>query len=251
MKKEINLCEEQINALNQLQSGENVFLTGQAGAGKSFLIREFIKDIGLKEMPILASTGAAAVIVGGRTFHSFFGLGVLEGGVERAKERAFKDGKLRKRIRDVQGIIIDEISMISGEVLNLAEEIARHHRNNNHPFGGLRVIAIGDFAQLPPVTKTSFRDWCFKHPVWNQIQFQTAFLKNNHRSDDSDFLKVLNYVRQGSFNQTVGDFLNSKTKSHDEKASGVRLFPYRQQSEDYNQLQLSKIKSDEIIIPTI
>lgn len=251
MKSEVQLCEEQINALNQLNSGENVFLTGQAGSGKSFLIREFIKEMGLKDFPILASTGAAAVLVGGRTFHSFFGLGLLEGGPEKVKEKAFKDGKLKKRLSQIEGIIIDEISMIGGEVLNVAEEIARHHRGNNHPFGGLRVIAIGDFAQLPPISKTNSRDWCFKHSVWERTQFQMAYLKSNHRTEDPDFLKVLNYVREGIFNQEVGQFLQAKTKRHDENASGVRLFPFRKQSEDYNLYQLNKIKSDELVIPTI
>lgn len=251
MKIESKLCEEQINALNQLNSGENIFLTGQAGSGKSFLVREFIKEIGSKDFPILASTGAAAVIIGGRTFHSFFGLGLLEGGREKVKEKAFKDGKLKKRLSQIEGIIIDEISMISGEVLSIAEEIARHHRGNQHPFGGLRVIAIGDFAQLPPITKTGQRDWCFKHEVWQQIQFQIAFLKNNHRTEDLDFLKVLNFVRKGEFNQEVGLFLHSKTKKHDEDATGVRLFPFRKQSEDYNNFQLNKIKTEELVIPTI
>jgi ATP-dependent exoDNAse (exonuclease V) alpha subunit len=252
MKSEVQLCEEQINALNQLNSGENVFLTGQAGSGKSFLIREFIKEMGLKDFPILASTGAAAVLVGGRTFHSFFGLGLLEGGPEKVKEKAFKDGKLKKRLSQIEGIIIDEVSMIGGEVLNVAEEIARHHRGNNHPFGGLRVIAIGDFAQLPPITKSvNFRDWCFKHPVWQRTQFQMAYLKTNHRTEDQAFLKVLNFVREGIFNQEVGQFLQAKTKRHDENASGVRLFPFRKQSEDYNLYQLNKIKSDELVIPTI
>lgn len=251
MKSEVQLCQEQINALNQLNSGENVFLTGQAGSGKSFLIREFIKEMGLKDFPILASTGAAAVLVGGRTFHSFFGLGLLEGGPEKVKEKAFKDGKLKKRLSQIEGIIIDEVSMISGEVLNVAEEIARHHRGNNHPFGGLRVIAIGDFAQLPPISKSNSRDWCFKHAVWERTQFQISYLKSNHRTEDPEFLKVLNYVRRGVFNQEVGQFLQAKTKRHDENALGVRLFPFRKQSEDYNLYQLNKIKSDELVIPTI
>lgn len=256
MKIETKLCEEQINALNQLNSGENIFLTGQAGSGKSYLIREFIKEIGSKDFPVLASTGAAAVLVGGRTFHSFFGLGILEGGPEKAKEKAFKDGKLKKRLNQIEGIIIDEISMISGEVLNVAEEIARHHRGNQHPFGGLRVIAIGDFAQLPPISKLltkspDERDWCFKHQVWMRAQFQTAFLKTNHRTEDADYLKVLNLVRQGLFTREVGEFLNSKTKVHDENASGIRLFPFRKQSEDYNNYQLSKINAEEISVPTI
>ena len=248
---ETKLCQEQEKALNLLHSGENVFLTGQAGSGKSFLIKEFIKQVARDDFPILASTGAAAVLVGGRTFHSFFGIGILEGGVEKVKEKAFKDGKLKKRINKVEGIIIDEISMISGEVLCLAEEIARHHRGNHHPFGGIRVIAIGDFAQLPPITRTGKKDWSFKHSIWEKIQFQVACLNTNHRTEDSHFIKILNYVRTGEFNQSVGEFLHTKTKKHDESAPGVRLFPFRKQADDFNNSQLGKIKAEEMVIPTI
>ncbi|HEY1079705.1 MAG TPA: AAA family ATPase, partial [Bdellovibrio sp.] len=79
-KAPMTLSPEQADALELLRSGENVFLTGGAGSGKSFLIRQFMKELDSKEMPILASTGAAAVLLGGRTFHSFFGLGIMEGG---------------------------------------------------------------------------------------------------------------------------------------------------------------------------
>jgi ATP-dependent exoDNAse (exonuclease V) alpha subunit len=142
-KPVVDLSPEQSAALELLRSGENVFLTGGAGSGKSFLIRHFMKEMDSKEMPILASTGAAAVLLGGRTFHSFFGLGIMEGGPDAAYSRASKDARLMARLRKVEGVIIDEISMIPGQALMIAEALAQRARDSKLPWGGMRIIAVG------------------------------------------------------------------------------------------------------------
>ncbi|HRO68441.1 MAG TPA: AAA family ATPase, partial [Pseudobdellovibrionaceae bacterium] len=96
-----SLSPEQSIALQVLQSGENVFLTGGAGSGKSYIIRHFMQENDVKELPILASTGAAAVLLGGRTFHSFFGLGIMDGGPDATFERAGRDPKRMARLKKV------------------------------------------------------------------------------------------------------------------------------------------------------
>ena len=241
------LSHEQALALDVLRSGENVFLTGGAGSGKSFVIKELTKDLDPKTMPILASTGAAAVLLGGRTFHSFFGLGIMEGGPDATYERASKDGKVMKRLSQVEGCIIDEISMIPGEALMIAEALAQKARGSKLPWGGMRMIAVGDFGQLPPVTKTGQkRDWCFLNRVWDSTGFQVCQLKHNQRVQDSEFLDVLAEIRNGRMNQKVADFLNSRTKPHDEEQSGTRLFPRREQSDNYNQKKLAEIREEEL-----
>jgi ATP-dependent DNA helicase PIF1 len=251
MLTDVELQGDQLEAFHLLLSGENVFLTGPAGSGKSFLIKKFLKEFSKNEFPVLASTGAAAVLVGGRTFHSFFGLGIMEGGPERVFEKAKKDKRLKKRIKAVEGIVIDEVSMISGDVLDIAERISRWARENEHPFGGMRVIAVGDFAQLPPINKLGPRNWGFKHPVWERVQFQKAFLTTNHRTHDDAFLRVLGDVREGRVTERVFEFLNEKIKVHDESDTGIRLFPFRDQSEQFNIRQLAKINSDTHMFPTL
>lgn len=251
MHTDTELYGDQLEAFHLLLSGENVFLTGAAGSGKSFLIRKFLKEFNKNEFPVLASTGAAAVLVGGRTFHSFFGLGIMEGGPEKVFERAKKDRRLKKRMGAVEGVVIDEVSMISGEVLDLADRIARWARENEHPFGGLRVIAIGDFAQLPPVNKAGPRNWSFKHPVWERAQFQKAFLTTNHRTHDEAYLRILGDIREGKVTERVTEFLNKKIKTHDESDSGIRLFPFRNQSDQFNLRQLGKINSKAHVFPTL
>lgn len=246
-----DLSVEQAEALELLRSGENVFLTGGAGSGKSFLIRQFMRELDPKEMPILASTGAAAVLLGGRTFHSFFGLGIMEGGADAAFSKASKDKKLLARLRKVEGVIIDEISMIPGQALMIAEALAQVARESSLPWGGMRVIVVGDFAQLPPVTSAGPRDWCFRNPVWTQSGFQTALLSHNQRISDNLFLDVLSDVRHGLVTERVREFLNDHVQTHDEDHPGTRLFPRKINAEKFNQLRLDELAEEEVEIPSI
>lgn len=245
------LSDEQKVALEILQSGENVFVTGGAGSGKSFLIRHFMRGLNPKEFPILASTGAAAVLLGGRTFHSFFGLGIMEGGKAATLDRVINDRRVMKRLKDVEGIVIDEISMIPAAALETAEELARHARESSLPWGGLRVIVVGDFAQLPPVTRSGPRDWSFLSSTWENSGFQVVELTHNQRTWDREFLDVLADVRTGVVSERVREFLESRVREHDEMDEGLRLFPRRDQSETFNQTKLGQINETEVRIPSI
>lgn len=250
-KTPIELSPEQADALELLRSGENVFLTGGAGSGKSFLIRHFMKDIDPKEMPILASTGAAAVLLGGRTFHSFFGLGIMEGGPDATYERASKDKRLLARLRKVEGVIIDEVSMIPGQALMIAEALSQRARESKLPWGGMRIIAVGDFAQLPPVTQAGPRDWCFMNDVWRQSGFQSVMLSHNQRVSDNLFLDILSDVRHGLVTERVRDFLNDHLQVHDEDHPGTRLFPRKIHAEKFNQKKLDELSEEEVTIDSI
>lgn len=249
---ESTLSKEQQLALELCQSGGNIFLTGGAGSGKSYVIKEFMQNMDPKEMPILASTGAAAVLLGGRTFHSFFGLGIMEGGSGATYNRVMNDAKTMKRIRQVEGVIIDEISMIPGEALKVAEALSQMAKESILPWGGLRIIAVGDFGQLPPVTKFGQkRDWCFLTEAWRKTDFQNCALHFNQRIQDDLFLKVLADVRDGKLTEIVTEFLQDHTQDHDEDHPGTRLFPRRDLSENYNQKKLSEISEPEYIVDSI
>ncbi len=251
-EKMSHLSEEQAYALDMCESGENIFLTGGAGSGKSYVIREFMKNKDDKQMPILASTGAAAVLLGGRTFHSFFGLGIMEGGTQATLQRLLQNKAAMKRIKKVEGVIIDEISMIPGDALMVAEIAAQQARESTLPWGGLRVIAVGDFGQLPPVAKFGQkRDWCFLNDAWKRSDFQTCELKLNQRIQNIDFLNILADVREGILSPRVREFLEERTKHHDEDHPGTRLFPRRNLSEDYNQKKLAEINETELVVDSI
>lgn len=248
---DIALSSEQEHALDILRSGENVFLTGGAGSGKSYLIRHFMNELDPKQTPILASTGAAAVLLGGRTFHSFFGLGIMEGGVDATYERCCKDHRLLNRLKKVEGVIIDEISMIPGAALMIAEALSQKARDSKLPWGGMRVISVGDFAQLPPVTRSGPRDWAFLNETWPRSGFQICQLSHNQRVQDNHFLDVLADVRYGKVTSRVFDFLSEKVRPHDEEDTGTRLFGRRDMSENFNQKKLGEINETEVTIDSI
>ena len=160
MKASLSPCQKK--ALTHLHSNKNIFLTGAAGSGKSFLLQHFLKDKNKKDFPILASTGMAAILINGITFHSFFGLGIMEKSVEACVERALKNTRVLRRIRNAKQIIIDEISMLPGEALAAGEAIAKKVKGSPEAWGGIRIIAVGDFAQLPPVSPgTKEKPWAF------------------------------------------------------------------------------------------
>ena len=242
----------QTKAFHLLESNANVFLTGAAGTGKSFLLRCFLQDKPLKSHPVLASTGTAALLVDGRTFHSFFGLGILEGGMAATVSRVLNIGTSLKRIRNAECIVIDEVSMLSGETLATAEEIARRARENDAPWGGLRIIAVGDFAQLPPVQPgNTEKDWGFMHPVWTYTGFQPIYLQTPVRTTEPLLLSVLNSVREGNVTPEVSQFLEDRRHPEGLAFEGTRLYPRRAAADAYNRKRLATLPTDQQEFPTV
>ncbi len=220
-----------------------MFLTGAAGTGKSYLLGQYLKDKMPDAFPVVASTGAAAVIVGGRTFHSFFGLGILEGGLQASVARALRSRRVLLRLQRAYCVVIDEVSMLSGTLLKAAETVARRARGIDEPWGGLRIIAVGDFAQLPPVTRgNEDKDWAFLHPVWEESDFQPALLSTVVRTQETDFLEILNFVREGTVNERVERFLEERSNvPTSEHVEATRLYPHRAQAESYNLRRLESL----------
>lgn len=255
-------CQERATEL--LDGDASVFVTGGAGTGKSFLIRTYLATSSRSKKeaarnPILASTGAAAVMVAGRTFHSFFGLGIFEGGIEATIDRALQSRETVRRIKKAEEIVIDEISMLSGATLYAAEQVARRARDPLMPWGGLRVIAVGDFAQLPPVeggrgfrSEASGRDWAFLHRVWDQSHFQVAYLQTQTRSQDQEYLRVLAKVRRGIVDPSVEAFLKDRSVQPEALDRDItRLFPRRDDADRHNQSRLAEIPGDPVKIDSL
>lgn len=237
---ELTSC--QTKALDILERQGNVFLTGAAGTGKSFLLHRYLRGKPSDAFPVVASTGAAAVLIGGRTFHSFFGLGIMEGGVEETILRAMRSRKLVNRLLSAVCVVIDEVSMLSGATLFAAERIARAARGKDEPWGGLRIIAVGDFAQLPPVTPGAMqKDWAFRHQTWKDSAFLPALLDTVMRTKDGDFLDILNFVRAGTVNDDVRTFLDAHTGYANDDTEGTRLYAHRVRADEFNHRKLDAI----------
>lgn len=222
-----SLDEDQQDALELTAGGRlNVFLTGPAGCGKSTVLTEIRRELREKRLRVacLAPTGCAALAIKGRTIHSFAGLGAqmnrpLDWFIEHGRTEA------RQPLRDLDVLIIDEVSMMSKELLERFDAVMRSARSSDLPLGGVQTIFIGDFRQLPPVKpfefcitcgdKRQFRkqgteffcrrhgtvcmkdQWAFKSPVWQQLQFTNILLRQVHRQTSGELLDLLNYLWLG------------------------------------------------------
>ncbi|MDD4319575.1 MAG: AAA family ATPase [Candidatus Peribacteraceae bacterium] len=243
-------CQEQAWAL--LHGNDNIFLTGAAGTGKSFLLRQYLVGKPSALHPVVASTGVSAILVGGRTFHSFFGLGILEGGIAGTVSRACQNKRVLARLRRARGVVIDEVSMLPGIALRAAESVCRYARDIDAPWGGLQIIAVGDFAQLPPVNANGEeRDWAFNSDVWRETSFTPALLRTVVRTQEPEFLRVLNFVREGIVNDEVADFLNMKIVPASLRFEGTRLFPHRNTAEAFNRRKLEELPGAVSVFDTV
>jgi ATP-dependent exoDNAse (exonuclease V) alpha subunit len=250
LSKNFTLNPDQLVAKSALDSMDNVFLTGHAGTGKSFVIQQYQKSLPYP-LPVLASTGAAAVLIEGRTFHGYFGLGIMEGGFDRTIKKAIGNNRVRARLRNDFAVIIDEISMISPEAFKAADLIAQTVRESDAPFGGLRLIVVGDFLQLPPITPYNQQvQWLFDMELWEQLNFKTVNLKQTMRTQQQDFINVLNSIREGQITDEVKDFLDSKIHPVGDGFNGTVLFGRRQFAENFNIKKLNQIQNPEILYPT-
>lgn len=251
ISEKYKITEDQKNILNQMtSSARNIFLTGPAGVGKSFVLRRYIESR-KNPPPILASTGAAAVQIGGRTFHSFFGLGIMEGGFSRTVERACQSDRLVRRLKKIPELIIDEISMIHPEAFKAADAICKKILKSDEPFGGIRLVMLGDFFQLPPVDRFEKNNpWLFTSSLWLELNVLILSLKVSLRTESQLFVDILNKIRFGIIDEDVEFFLNKRTQIRPQNFSGTLLFGRRQEADTVNQNKLESLRNKMWEFPT-
>ena len=193
----------QDEALNILKSGANVFLTGEPGSGKTHTVNGYVawlRSHGI-EPAITASTGIAATHIGGITIHSWSGIGIAQYlSAEDVDAIAGKE-HVARRIMKSRILIIDEVSMLSGETLDMVDSVVREIYQSHEPFGGMQVICVADFFQLPPVSRggrVSRPPFAFESPVWRALNLITCYLTEQHRQEDEIFLSALSSIRSGT-----------------------------------------------------
>lgn len=188
---------KQALALEIMLSGENVFLTGAAGSGKTFTLNQFIKlakNSG-KKVSVTATTGLAATHLGGNTIHAWSGIGIYD---YLSRKFFEKFPKTRAEIiKNTDILVIDEISMLHDFRLDMVEEICRTIRQNDKPFGGIQVILCGDFFQLPPINRAGGRTGGFAiySNAWKLAKFTICYLEENHRQKNDELSEILNALR--------------------------------------------------------
>lgn len=240
----------QNKAFKILKSKKNVFLTGAAGTGKTFVLNRFIEYSKKKKIKIgiTASTGIAATHIGGRTIHSWSGMGIKDKLTDKEIERLIGNDKLRARIKNIQVLIIDEISMLDAARLDLLDEICKLARESFLPFGGIQIIMCGDFFQLPPVDrKNQNPTLAYDSRAWKNSDIKICYLDKQHRQVDFEFIDILNNIR----NNLAGEdtLIKLKTRLHKpitlKTINPIKLYTHNVDVDAINNYELSKITGDE------
>ena len=240
----------------------SLFLTGKAGTGKSTFLR-YVADHTKKKHVILAPTGIAAINAGGSTLHSFFRLPFypLLPNDSRYSWRHIKEtlkytGAQRKLIREVELIIIDEISMVRADIIDFIDKVLRVYTRNPEPFGGKQLLLVGDIYQLEPVLKDEDRQllqpfypssYFFNAKVWQQMPIVSIELRKVYRQSDDRFIAILDRIRNNTSTPADLYALNSRVAAdNSQKGMSITLAARRDTVDYTNEQHLAALEGDPI-----
>ncbi len=238
----------QAEALDIMQSGASVFLTGAPGAGKTYVVNEFIRRANKRRrrVAVTASTGIAATHIGGTTIHLWSGLGARTALTAKAKIRLYANEQLRRRYCEIDVLVIDEVSMLHGARLNLVNEACQLLRNNDAPFGGLQVVLVGDLFQLPPVThKDEAEDFVHASAAWADLNPAVCYLTEQYRQQNDRLLDLLQAIRHGAFRRSHIDAIQERLGQQPPvDVPVIRLCTHNRDADAENQRQLAALTGE-------
>jgi ATP-dependent DNA helicase PIF1 len=260
IQKNIILSNEQIKALELFEKGNNIFLTGPGGSGKTELIKRIVEIANKKnrKIQVCALTGCAAILLGckgSKTIHSWAGVGLASGALGTVVDRVVKNKFKSSVWKIVDVLVIDEVSMMSKKLFDILDSIGRRARCQPFkPFGGIQIVFSGDFYQLPPVGDNDDEDtsaFCFESERWkdafgkeNMIELKTIF-----RQTDINYTNVLNQIRVGKLFKSSYELVMKRVglKYPDTCIKPTILVPRRCDAERINSVELAKLTGDESI----
>ena len=254
----MQFSEEQQIAFDKYIQGQNIFITGPGGTGKSALIKHLKQDADKrgKHIQVCALTGCAAVLLEckAKTLHSWSGIGLGKGPIEQLIKKVQKNKHSKALWKETDILVVDEVSMMSLKLFETLDAIGKSVRKDRRPFGGLHLIFSGDFYQLPPVGDKDDLDtskFCFESEFWfttfqkeNHIQLQKIF-----RQNDPVYQSILNQVREGRLKRSTNDILmNQVNKTIDETVTikPTKLFPTRNKVDSINASEMDKLEGTEL-----
>ncbi|THY98611.1 hypothetical protein D6C92_02774 [Aureobasidium pullulans] len=244
------LSDEQQHVLDLISEKKKaVFFTGAAGTGKSVLLREIIATLRKKylrepdRVAVTASTGLAACNIGGVTLHSFAGIGLGKEDVPELVKKIKRNQKAKHRWMRTKVLVVDEISMVDGDLFDKLEAIARQIRNNGRPFGGIQLVITGDFFQLPPVPDSGkIAKFAFDAATWSTSIEYTIGLHHVFRQKDPVFANMLNEMREGRMSaESIKAFHTLNRPLSEDAIDATELFPTRNEVENANQTKMSQL----------
>ena len=230
-----HLSPAQQQAFDLFTKGKNIFISGQAGTGKSFIINMIYNYAQLhdKKINVTALTGCAALLLNMKatTIHSWGGIGI-GGEITTLISNIRKYKKVDNWLTDI--LVVDEVSMMSKSLFELLDTIGKKLRKNPKPFGGIQLVFCGDFYQLPPIDDS----FCFESSSWNQTFDKTIIFTKNYRQEDDGFQKVLNEVREGNISPEGCKLLLECTKK--KVGEGIKptiIYPTKKLADQINQFE--------------
>lgn len=258
------LSPEQQYAYSKFVKGENLFVTGPGGTGKTRLVKHFIEYAHSinKPVPVCAMTGCAALLLNcnATTLHSWSGIKLARGSKDVIIRSVIRNPNANKAWKKAKGLILDEVSMLSRKIFEIIEEIARIMNRTSTPFGGMQVVFTGDFFQLPPVGTEGEPDteqFCFESPRWNSV-----FRPENHvelttmfRQKDPIYINILKQVRKGELNEEsrkkLATYVNRDYNPEENNGCvPTKIFALRSKTDYVNTQMFSKINEKEYVFET-
>ncbi|WP_296202068.1 AAA family ATPase [Psychrobacter sp. UBA3962] len=248
---------KQATALDILKTGKNVFLTGSAGSGKTYTLNEYIHYLRARRVPVAttASTGIAATHMNGITIHSWSGIGIKDELSERDLANLSRKKILKDRLRETAVLIIDEISMLHAKQLNAVNQVLKHMRQSEEPFGGIQLVVAGDFFQLPPVGnrgETNREKFAFMSEAWLEAGFKICYLSEQHRQNTDEeesnisLDNILNQIRgeEGVSFEAIEALQN--TFYQDVDINRTRLFTHNVNVNKINEHELALLNGETV-----
>lgn len=239
----------QVDALNLLKMGKNIFLTGAAGSGKTYLLNQYIRY--LKEhavgVAVTASTGIAATHLHGNTIHTWSGIGIKDSFSPIDLDKLSKNPRIKRNYKKTKVLIIDEISMLHQYQLNMLDTAARFFLDAEKPFGGMQIILCGDFFQLPPVsTGSTEKHFSFEASAWDVADFDVCYLHEQHRQGEDPLLQVLNDIRSGTAGEQTKVPLRTRYKKEPHgPTKPTKLYARNINVDAINHTELAKLPGKE------
>ena len=244
-------CQTPLEKVIELiDAGKNIFITGGGGVGKSYILNKLKEHYG-DTLDITSTTGVSAINVGGQTIHSWAGIGLARKSVNYVVNYKIRKNKsLERQIKECKLLAIDEVSIMSDKLIKYLDDVLQQVRECPLPFGGLQVILIGDFFQLPP-TKNKENldaDYCFNSFTWQKLNLSTIYLKEVKRQSDKPYIDALNNIRTGVFNKKdIQIFENRNFPSSTRIDKNIlQLFPTNKEASTYNNNCLEELSTNPV-----
>lgn len=235
-------------ALEILKMGHNVFLTGPAGSGKTFVLNKYVKYLRQKgaKYGITASTGIAATHIGGVTIHSWSGLGIKDTVSEKDVKKILRKSYVKKRLKGNEVLIIDEISMLNSLQFDSLNKICQAFKMNGEPFGGMQIVCSGDFFQLPPIKRNGDEKFVTESEVWNKMNLKVCYLEEQHRQQNDGLLNFLNHIR-GNNPEKAKEILSTFNSNENFSKIITKLYTHNADVDSINSRELEKINEEPVV----